>query len=79
MDTLVNTVRIFSEDIGMEFGISKYDTLMIKRGIISKSEGIQLPNDEFIKNIEEGEGYKYLGIMEADGFKNLEMKEKLSK
>ena len=30
-----------------------------EKGIISKSDGMQLPNDEFIKNIEEGEEYKY--------------------
>ena len=79
IDKLVNTVRIFSEDIRMEFGISKCATLIMKRSIISKSEGIQLPNDESIKNIEEGEGYKYLGILEDDGFKNLEIKKKLRK
>ena len=42
----------------------------MKRGIVSKSEVIQVPNYEFIKNIEEGEGYKYLCILEADRFKN---------
>ena len=51
----------------------------MKRSIISKSEGIQLQNDESIKNIEEGEGYKYLGILEDDGFKNLEIKKKMRK
>lgn len=77
---LVNTVRIFSEDSRMEFGISKCATLIMKRSIISKNEGIQLPNDdESIKNIEEGEGYKYLGMLEDDGFKNLEIKKKLRK
>ena len=30
-----------------------------EKGIISKSDGMQLPNDEFIKNVEEGEKYKY--------------------
>ena len=40
---------------------------------------MQLPNDEFIKNGEEGEGQKYLGIQEADRFKNLEMKQNLRK
>lgn len=33
----------------MEFGISKRAALVMKKDIISKSEGIQLPNDEFIK------------------------------
>ena len=33
----------------MESGISKSATLKMKRGITSKSEGTQLPNDQFIK------------------------------
>ena len=35
--------------------------------------------DEVIKYIENREGYKYLGILETDGFKNLEMKERVRK
>ena len=35
--------------------------------------------DEVIKYIENREGYKYLSILETDGFKNLEMKEKVRK
>ena len=54
INTLFNTVQIFSEYIGMEFVISKCVTRKIKRGFISKSEGIQFPN-ESIKNIEGGE------------------------
>ena len=50
--TLANIVQIFSEDIGMEFGISTCATCVIKRRIISRSEGIKLPNDEVIKNTE---------------------------
>ena len=48
---LVNIVWTFSEDIGMESGISKSATLIMKRGITSKNESTQLPNDndEFIK------------------------------
>ena len=44
--------------------------------IISRSQGIQLPNDEAIRNIEDGEGYEYLGILEADRFTKLAMKNK---
>ena len=32
VDTLVNTVHIFSKDIGVEFGISKYAVLIMKWG-----------------------------------------------
>lgn len=38
LDQLVQTVRIFSQDIGMEFGISKCALLLMKRGEIL-SEG----------------------------------------
>ena len=48
-DTLVNTALIFNEDFGMELGISKCPTLIMKRDIISKSKDMQLTNDEFIK------------------------------
>ena len=40
VDTLVNTVRIFSNDIGMEFGISKCAVLVMKRGKLRTCEGI---------------------------------------
>ena len=38
---------------------------------------MQLQNDDVIKNIEDGEKYKYLDILPGDGFKKLEMKEKV--
>ena len=43
--TLINTVQIFSKDIEIQFRISRRVTLIIKRGNISRSEGILLPND----------------------------------
>ena len=55
IDLIVNLVRIFSKDFGMELGISKCTTLIMKRVITSRKEGIQLPNDEVIKNVEDGE------------------------
>lgn len=63
----------------MEFGISKFATRIMKRGIILRNEGIQLLNDEVIKYIEDGEVYEYLGILKVDKFKNLVMKEKVRK
>ena len=45
----------------------------MKRGKVVKSEGISIPNAKMMRNIEEG-GYKYLGILEADGVKHEEMK-----
>ena len=78
IDSLVNTVRIFSEDIKMEFGLSKCGVLIMKRGKVVKSEGIRMPDGRMMKNIEEGE-HKYLEILEADGVKHQEMKGQIKK
>ena len=68
MDSLVQTVCVFSEDVGMEFGIEKCAMLVMEKGKIVKSVGIELPNDKVIKSLQESESYKYLGILEADKF-----------
>ena len=62
LDSFIQTVRIFSEDIGMQFGIDKCAMLVMKNSIKVKSDGIQLPNDKVMKSPEEGESYKYLGV-----------------
>ena len=76
IDSLVNTVRFFSDDIKMEFGLPKCGVLIMKRGKVIKSERISMLDGKMIKNIEEG-GYKYLGILEADGVKHEEMKDQI--
>ena len=78
-NTLVQTVRIFSEDIHMEFGIKKCAMLVMKKGKMSRSEGIVLPDNQIIKGLDEGDGYKYLGMLEADELKHKEMKEIVTK
>ena len=40
-----------------------------------ESGGITLPNGQQIKQIDKENGYKYLGILEADKMKDTEMKE----
>ena len=79
LDSLVQTIRIFSEDVGMEFGIEKCAVLVIEEEKIVKSVGIELLNGKVIKSLQEGESYKYLGILDADGFLGDEMKLKVSK
>ena len=79
MDSLVQTVRLFSEDIGMEFGIEKCAMLVMEKGKIVKSVGIELPNGKVIKSLQEGESCKYLGILEADKFLEEKMKLNVSK
>ena len=79
LDTLVQTVRIFSEDIGMEFGIQKCAMVKLIRGHIVESSGIALPNGTEIRSLEQSEEYKYLGILQIDDTKNKEMKQMTKK
>ena len=62
----------------MEFGLSKWGVLTMKRGKLVKSEGIPMLNGQMMTNIEES-GYKYLGILEADGVKHEAMKDQTKK
>ena len=79
LESLVQTVRTYSNDIGMEFGICKCAVLTLKKGKIVESNGIVLPNGDVMKSLKEGESYKYLGILEADQFKYKEMKRTVKK
>ena len=49
----------------MEFGTEKCVMLVIEKGKIVKSVGIELPDGKVIKSLQESESYKYLGILEA--------------
>ena len=43
------------------------------------TDGMERPNQDKIRTLGEKETYKYLGILEADNIKKLEMKEKISR
>ena len=79
LESLVKTIRAFSEDIGMEFDIDKCALLKMEKGKIVKSVGIELPNGKVINLLLESESYKYLGILQAGRFLEEEMKLKVSK
>ena len=74
--TLIQTVRIYSQDIGMVSGIEKCAILAMKSGKRYITERIELPNQEKIRTLGEKETYKYVRILEADTIKQVEMKEK---
>ena len=63
IDSLVQTVFTFSEDIVMEFGLKKHGVVILKKGKLVKFDGINLPNQEIMKAVDEN-GYTYLGILD---------------
>ena len=79
LETLIHTVRIHRQDIGMEFGIEKCALLAMKSGKQHMTDGMELPNQDKIRTLAENETYKYLRILEADTIKQVEMKDKIQK
>ena len=53
--------------------------LVMKSGKRHLTDGMGLPNQDKIKTLAENETYKYLGILEADTIKQVEMKGKIRK
>ena len=79
LETLIHTVRIYSENIGIEFSIEKCAMLVMKSGKQHRTDGIELPNQDKIRTLGENDAYKYLGILEADTMKQVKMKDKIQK
>ena len=50
---LVQTVRIFSEDIGMQFGLKKCGVLIMERRKVVKTDGIRLPDGQHMEYIDQ--------------------------
>ena len=63
----------------MEFSKEKCAMLVMKSGKWHLTDGMELPNQDKIRTFGENETYKYLGILEAGTFKQVEMKEKIKK
>ena len=64
---LLDIVTQFTEDVGMTFGESKCRFQMIERGVREeKKEPVEV-NGLTIKEIENGDSYRYSGIEEAFG------------
>ena len=78
IDSLWQTVHIFSEDIGMQFRVKKCGEHIMDRGKVIGADGTRVPDGQDMKDIDET-GYTYFGIMETDKIKEKEMKEKFSK
>ena len=79
LETLIHAVRIYSRDIGMEFSIEKCAMIVMKSGKRHMTDGMELPNYDKIRTLGEKETNKYLGILEADTIKQVEMKDKIRK
>ena len=78
LKTLIQTITIYSQDLGMEFGIEKCAMLIMRSGKREITEGIKLLNQKRIRTHEENEFSQYLGILEANTIKYVEKEEKIA-
>ena len=79
LEGMLKTVKKFSDDIGMEFGLNKCAKASFKKGKLSYTSGIKLSDGTIIRELEQEEVYKYLGVNEGSEIKHAMMKEKLRK
>ena len=63
----------------MEFRLEKCVLLVMKSGKRHLTDGMELPNQNNIRTLEEKETYKYLCILEAVSIKQVKMTEKIKK
>lgn len=79
MKGLLNIVKCFSDDIGIDFGLDKCAKVTFKKGRIIETTSIDLDFVTKIRELEQDEAYKYLGISVGDVIQHLQMKEKVRK
>ena len=76
---LLTTVKTFSDDIKMEFGLDKCAKATFKRGRLTNTTYLELDVNTVIKELDQEGTYKYLGVNEGDGLQHSSMKEKIRK
>ena len=76
IQSLVNTVGMFSDHICMKFGLDKCASLSVKRGVVQSVATTYL---NAITAMDDGSVYKYLGILEKKVFDAIQMKSIMQK
>ena len=66
LETLIQKIRIYSEHIGIEFGIDKYTIVIMKSEKREMTAGIKRPNQKRIKTLAEKENSKIFEISEVE-------------
>ena len=73
---MANLIESMSNDIGMEFGLSKCKCVNVIKRRYCKTGGIELQSGVVMEELNHDESYKYLGIEELDLIKHDEVKNK---
>ena len=71
----IQTVKIFSDDIHVTFGLEKCAKVTFERAKLIQAQNLMIDATREIQELEQGKTYKYLGIKEKDGIQHHQMKE----
>ena len=58
LETLIHVVRVYTQDIGMEFVIEECAILVMKSGKRHITDEMEVPNQDKIRTLGENETYK---------------------
>ena len=73
----IQTVKTFSDDIHMDFGLEKCANITFKKGKLIHLQNLVIDINREIQELEQGKTYKYLGIEESEGIQHQQMKERM--
>lgn len=76
LEGLLQTVKNFSNDIGIKFGLDKCVKATLEAGGLIKSTLIKLENNT-IKELQQEEVYEYLGVSKTNGVQHATLKKKI--
>jgi hypothetical protein len=79
LEGMLHTVKQFSKDIQMEFGLDKCAKATFIHGKLKNTKNITLDPDITIQELETDAAYKYLGVNEGAGIHHASMKDKIKK
>ena len=67
LEGLLQTVKKFSDAIGMSFGLHKWAKATFKRRKLTGTTSVDLDRNTVIKDLKQEEVYKYFGLDERNG------------
>ena len=79
LKVLLQTVKKFSDDMDMSFGLGKCTKATFKRGKLTGTTSVELDRNTVIKDLQQEEEFKYLGVDGSNRIQHAAMKKKNKK
>ena len=79
LKVLLQTVKKFSDDMDMSFGLGKCTKATFKREKLTGTTSVELDRNTVIKDLQQEEEFKYLGVDGSNRIQHAAMKKKIRK